>query len=495
MAQAPVSEKRNMANILIVDDDRLAREALVLQLTSMDHTAIVAETLSEGVNLIPLAPIDVVLLDVHLPDGDGLKALPSFRNAPSRPEVIIITGEGTARSAELAINNGAWDFLQKPLTKQEIQLQVTRALEYRVSKIEYQQKELVTLKRAQIIGDSAELTARLDLVAQCAASDANVLITGETGTGKEGFAQVIHQNSLVADNRFVVVDCTSLPEQLVESTLFGHIKGTFTGAETDRVGLVEQAHGGTLFLDEVGELPLSIQKKFLRVLQERCFKRVGGTREMKSDFRLVSATNRDLDKMVAKNQFREDLLYRLRTFHIDLPPLRSCKQDIRALMLFYIDQLCRQQGIENKGFVPEFVECLESYDWPGNVRELINTLEKAILADREASKLYPVHIPRRIRLKSIQSSLDQKRNGETSPDRSPSMQESESISIQLGAGNIDSLPPLKKLREEVIETTESTYLRRLTQHTDHDLAKISKISGLSKPRIYALLKKYNIDRK
>lgn len=482
-----------MANVLIVDDDRFVREALVIQLRQLQHASIEAETLEEGLGLILNETIDIVLLDVHLPDGDGLKVLPIFRRSPSKPEVIIITGEASAKSAELAINSGAWDYIEKPFSKQKLELQLTRALEYRFSKIENQKQSLVTLKRHKIIGDSPELSACLDLVAQCAGSNANVLITGETGTGKESFAKVIHQNSPSFENGFIVVDCAALPEHLVESTLFGHAKGAFTGANIDRIGLVKQAHDGTLFLDEVGELPLGLQKKFLRVLQERRFKPVGSTREVESNFRLIAATHRNLDEMVAQGRFREDLLYRLRTFYIDLPPLRSCVSDIRSLTLHYIDRLCGYQGIENKGFSPEFIECLEAYHWPGNVRELINTLEKAILADRDAPKLFPVHLPRRIRLKSIQSSLNHNHRKGQSSEVDINNKELDDLTSSLGS--MDSFPPLKQFREKIIEKVEHSYLKKLMPKADYDLTKVSEVSGLSKPRLYALLQKHCIARK
>lgn len=481
-----------MANILIVDDDPMIRNALVLQLTQLKHTVMVAETLADGIEMLPLAPFDIVFLDVNLPDGSGLELLPAIRQADSSPEVIIITGEGGAQSAEAAISSGAWDYLQKPLLRQEIELQLTRALDYRAIKKNERKPALMTLKRPQIIGSSPELNASLDLVAQCAGSDANVLITGETGTGKELFARVIHENSLAPECAFVVVDCAALPEQLVESVLFGHVKGAFTGADCKRDGLVKEADGGTLFLDEIGELPLSIQKKFLRVLQERRFKPVGSTQEIKSNFRLICATNRDLNKMVAEGLFREDLLFRLRTFSIELPPLRACKQDIRELVLYYIDHLCRHHGMENKGFVPEFVEALAVYDWPGNVRELISTLEKAILADREAPTLYPMHLPRNVRLNFIQSCIDEKRKAspESPPGVPPRHDESFSIPVRF----THPPPALKQLRDQVTEQLESIYLRRLMSHTQNDLDRVGQFSGLSKPRIYALLKKYDIPR-
>jgi two-component system NtrC family response regulator len=481
-----------MANMLIIDDDHLICKSLSIQLAQLQHSVLVAETLSEGLEMLPLAAFDIVFLDVNLPDGNGLDALPAVRQAASQPEVIIITGEGSAKGAELAIRTGAWDYLQKPLSQQEIELQLTRALDYRASKKGDREPALTTLKRPNIIGSSPELTASLDLVARCADSDANVLITGETGTGKELFARTIHDNGPSPASDFVVVDCAALPEQLVESVLFGHVKGAFTGANGQRDGLVKEADGGTLFLDEIGELPLSIQKTFLRVLQERRFKPVGGTREIESDFRLICATNRDLDAMVAENRFRKDLLFRLRTFHIDLPPLRRCKADIRALVLHYIDYLCRHHGLETKGFVPEFMETLAAYDWPGNVRELLNTLEKAILSDREAPTLFPMHLPRSVRLYYIQSCVEEKRQTalDAPPDASSRPPERFSITVSL----TDPPLTLKQARDQVTEELECAYLKHLMAHAQNDLKLVGKLSGLSRPRIYALLQKYHIPR-
>jgi two-component system NtrC family response regulator len=374
--------------------------------------------------------------------------------------------------------------------KQEIELQLTRALDYRAIKRNGSAPALTTLKRPKIIGSSPELNARLDLAAQCAGSDANVLISGETGTGKELFARVIHENSPACHNAFVVVDCAALPEQLVESVLFGHVKGAFTGADCKRDGLVKEADGGTLFLDEIGELPLSMQKKFLRVLQERRFKPVGSTQEIMSHFRLICATNRNLNKMVDEGLFRNDLLFRLRTFAIELPPLRACRQDIRELVLYYIDRLCQHHGVENKGFVPEFAQALAAYDWPGNVRELISTLEKAILADREAPTLFPMHLPRNVRLQAIRSHIDAKRT--TSPKASPEAGPRHAEKFSIPVRFTHPPPTLKQMRDQVTEQLETIYLKQLMSQTLNDLNRISQLSGLSKPRIYALLKKYEI---
>ena len=382
-----------MANILIVDDDHMIRNALAIQLTQLKHTVMVAETLSDGLEMLTVVAFDVVFLDVHLPDGSGLDILPVVRQSASNPQVIIITGEESAKGAELAIRTGAWDYLQKPLLKQEIELQLTRALDYRVSKKNDRKSVLVVLKRPNIIGNSFQLNSRLDLVAQCAASDANILITGETGTGKNLFARAIHDNGRSSQSNFVVVECAALPAKSMESALFGSVKGATTGVNDARDGLVKAADGGTLFMDEIGELPLSIQKKFLRLLQEGHFNPMGGTQEVKSNFRLICTTNRNLEAMVVEGRFRKDLLFRLQTFCIELPPLRLCKEDIRALVLHYVDHFCLHNALNNKGFTPEFMEALTTYDWPGNVRELIDTLETAVLADREAPTLFAMHLP------------------------------------------------------------------------------------------------------
>jgi two-component system NtrC family response regulator len=257
-----------MATILIIDDDHLMSETMTRMVRRLGHETLSGATLAEGLALAASHECDVVFLDVRLPDGNGLDALPRIDALPCHPEVIIMTGFGDPNGAELAIKSGAWDYIEKSSSVKEITLSLERALQYRQQKNAVTQNRTVAaLKRSQIIGNSPKLNACLDLVAQAAGSDVNVFITGETGTGKELFARAVHENSQRARGNFVVVDCTALPETLVESLLFGHEKGSFTGAEKSRDGLVRQAHCGTLFLDEVGELPLPLQKAFLRVLQ------------------------------------------------------------------------------------------------------------------------------------------------------------------------------------------------------------------------------------
>jgi two-component system NtrC family response regulator len=384
-----------MPQVLIIDDDPAVCQLLAAVTDKAGHETVRAHTAKEGLQALGKNRIGVVLLDVVLPDGNGLKLLPQIREISNAPEVIIITGNGDPDAAELAIKNGAWDYLIKPPKVENIILAVNRAMAYRFEKSASRQPKV--LKREDVIGNSAGLNALLERVAQAASVESNILITGETGTGKELVARVVHANSTRADQRFVVVDCAALPETLMESVLFGHVKGAFTGAEKEHEGLIRQAHGGTLFLDEIGELPLSAQKAFLRVIQERCFRQVSGRQEIQVNFRLIAATHRDLDAMATNGTFRKDLLFRLRSVCLEVPPLRRRKEDIKPLAVHHIHRLCDIYGAEVKGFSGDFIQALEQYKWPGNVRELLNSLEEALSVARGEPMLYPHHLPTRIR--------------------------------------------------------------------------------------------------
>jgi len=360
-------------------------------------------------------------------------------------------------------------------------LPLLRVLQYRENKNAASQP--IALNLDKIICSSPEMKRCLDVVAHAAISDANVLVTGETGTGKELFAWAIHNNSSRSDNNFVVVDCTVLPETLVESLLFGHEKGSFTGANVSKEGLIKQADGGTVFLDEVGELPVSVQKRFLRVLQERHFRPVGGKREIRSDFRLIAATNRDLEAMVEKGQFRKDLFFRIRSLFIELPPLKKRKDDIKELLIHYMTKLCEANNIATKGFSPDFIDALTGYEWPGNVRELINTLERVIAESLDAPILFPYHLPMNIRIKAKQSSLG-------------GVQSSLSLKSKSDLSGLSSkyMPSLKECRETGIAKIEKEYLEKLIAATKGDVRESGRVSGLSRSRLYGLLKKHNIER-
>jgi two-component system NtrC family response regulator len=461
-----------MGKILIIDDDEMMCERFSVLIESIGHDATCAFTLGQGLEKASSEDFDIVLLDVHLPDGNGLDAVEKIRETPSEPEVLIVTAFGDPDGAEFAIRSGAWDYIEKAPTEKEMILPLRRVLQYRKEKLS--KKPPVVLKTDGILGSSSKIRACLNLLAQASISDANVLITGETGTGKEIFARAIHDNSSRAPKNFVVVDCTALPETLIESVLFGHEKGAFTGADKAREGLIEQANGGTLFLDEVGELPLSTQKTFLRVLQDHKFRRVGGKEERKSNFRLIAATIRNLDEMTNNGDFREDLLFRLRSLTMNLPPLRERSEDIKELVIYHTDKLCDRYRMDPKGYSPDFFEALTSYNWPGNVRELVNALDAAIAVAGHDPKLFSKHLPTNMRIQMARDSI-----GKDSSD---------DCSLNLNLYSNGSLPKLREFRQAL----EKQYLQDLISLTRRDIKKACQISGISRSRLYELLTKHNI---
>ncbi len=463
-----------MATVLIIDDDKLIRDWIANVVSQLGHSSFYAHTLEEGLRKAQSEPFDIVFIDVRLPDGSGLDIIPKIKAARSSPEIIVITGLGDPDEAELAIQTGAWDYLEKPASFEAIKLPILRALEYRAER--KPGKPSIVLKRTGIIGDSQKITSCLELLAQAAGSNVNVLITGETGTGKELFAKAVHYNSSRAKRNFVVVDCTALPETLVESVLFGHAKGAFTGADRSQEGLIKQADGGTLFLDEIGELPFLVQKRFLRVIQEHRFRPVGGRQEIESDFRLVAATNRNLEDRVLLGRFREDLFFRLRTLIIELPPLRELLEDIKKLTVFYMNDSCERFGIVPKGASPEFWDIVTEYKWPGNVRELIQALEKALLSAKDEPMLFPKHLPTYIRIQVARSSFPKKPASQGKPEIRSS---------------VPKVPPkLKEIRKAAVSEAERQYLKDLISSVGGDNNKACRISGLSRSRFYTLLRKF-----
>ena len=467
-----------MANILIIDDDEMTSDMLSKLVRSLGHDTESAFTLKDGLQELLAKTFDVVLLDVGMPDGSGLDVLPKIREMSSPPEVIIITGAGDPDGAELAIKNGAWDYIEKPSSIKDMTLPLVRVLQYREEK--KSTKPLVALKRESIVGSSPQMKVCINFLAQASNSDASVLVTGETGTGKELFAWAIHNNSRFAKKNFVVVDCAALPETLVESVLFGHERAAFTGADKATEGLIKQADGGTLFLDEVGELSLSLQKAFLRVLQEHRFRPIGSKQEVESNFRLLAATNQDLGKMVQRGKFRNDLLFRLRTLTIEIPPLREHPDDIRELVLYHTAKLCENYGIGMKGFSPEFYDALTAYQWPGNVRELFNALERALAEARYDHTLFPKHLPPHIRIQIARTSVH----------KQGAVEKGMPASIHPHV----TLDKLAAVRENAINKVEQEYLQELMTLTDENIKQACQVSGLSRPRLYALLKKHNVIR-
>ncbi|MCT4535086.1 sigma-54 dependent transcriptional regulator [Halodesulfovibrio sp.] len=393
-----------MARVLIIDHDPVFSETLASIVTGLGHRSKQAKSLAEAFASGRKHDTDIVYLNTQLPDGNGLLAIAQLNAMRGHPEIIVMTGTPTPDGAEKAIRNGAWDYVEKQSAIDRMVLPLIRAIDYRGKRPA--RNGSVKLKRSGIIGNSAGIKKCLSLVAEAASSDASALLLGETGVGKEVFARAVHENSLRANGPFVAVDCASMSRTLASSILFGHQKGAFTGADKDREGLVAQAHNGTLFLDEVGELPLAMQKIFLRVLQEHRFRPVGARTEKTSDFRLICATNRNLDEMVARGTFRSDLLFRIRTVVMALPPLRDRTDDLPHLIEHYVKQLCGKYGMPAKGISPDLLDLAKEYSWPGNVRELIHTLERAVLAAKETPKIFSRHLPDHIRINIARAAAD-----------------------------------------------------------------------------------------
>ena len=457
-----------MAKILIIDDDRILAEMLSEQMVGSGHEAASAYNLTDGLALLRQSPFDVVLLDVQLPDGNGLEYIPTIAGLSTRPEVIIITGQGEADGAEKAVVSGAWSYIEKPYVIRELSLQLTRVLQYRKEKLKVATIP-VALKRDRIVGTSPAIRKCLDQVARAAATEVSVLVTGATGTGKELFARAIHDNGARAGHNFVVVDCAALPETLIESTLFGHVKGAFTNADSSQDGLVKHAHLGTLFLDEVGELPLSMQKTFLRLLQEHEYRPVGSTKHVYSDFRVVAATNRNLEECVEKGIFREDLLFRLQAFTIDLPELKMRKDDIRELVLHFVARLCQRYGMEIKGVAGDFIEALLAYDWPGNVRELYQTMEQVFTSPELGPTCFAIHLPEKFRVQQARAGIKSK--AAVLPEES------------------SLLPTWSAYKNKC----EFDYLRKLKIAAKGNVTEAARLSDISRTRLYQLFAKYGFE--
>jgi two-component system nitrogen regulation response regulator NtrX len=365
--------------ILIVDDESGIRQALKQVLEYEDLVVRVAASGGEAITLYPEYRPHLVFLDVKMAGLDGLETLTRLRDLDPKAQVVMISGHGTIATAVEATQRGAFDFLEKPLDTDRLLVTVRNALAHAELLDENTRLKEATESRFAMVGDSPALQTVRDLIAKVGPTSARVLITGDNGTGKELVARALHEASPRRDRPFVEVNCAAIPSELIESELFGHMKGSFTGAFADRAGKFEQADGGTLFLDEVGDMSLSAQSKLLRVLQEGVVTRIGGSKPIQVDVRVLAATNKDLDIEIAEGRFREDLLYRLNVVPIDVPPLRERTEDIPALVAFFAEQLASSAGVPGRKFADDAVRRLKSRSWPGNIRELRNAVERALI--------------------------------------------------------------------------------------------------------------------
>ena len=448
-----------VAAVLVVDDDDAFRGVLVAELTRMHFSAAGVATADEAIRYVAEHEPDVALLDLRLGGASGIDVLRRIRDTSPSTDVIILTGHGTIDTAVDAIRLGAFDYLAKPCPLDELDVRIRRALERQSL-----QRRATLLERgltppdlgSAFIGESPEFRRMLHLIDRVAPTDSTVLISGETGTGKEMVAKLLHARSARRNRPFVVVECASLHEALLQSELYGHERGAFTGAERAKPGLFEVAHGGTIFLDEIGEVSVATQVKLLRVLDTSTFRHVGGTHEIHVDVRVIAATNRDLPAMVRQGLFREDLYYRLSTVVLTLPPLRDRGPDIDLLARHFAVLLSERFGVE-KRVGDAALEVLRRHSWPGNVRELLHVIEAAIVVS-EGREILPDHLPVNVR----------------GPMRAQTGQ----------AAPHQGLPTLEELEQAHIETA----LRASHGHRGH----AARVLGISERNLYRKLRTYGL---
>jgi DNA-binding NtrC family response regulator len=455
--------------ILIVDDERIIIDSCLRILRNDDYQLEAVQDGLEALRKIDENQYDIVILDIMMPKIDGLEVLRRVREGHPDIDVIMITGLSQIETAVKSMKLGAFDYLPKPFDPDELKLVVHRALERRrllAENLNLKTEVGAKYRFENVIGASPQMQSVFRLLAKCAPTNSTVMLTGESGTGKELIARAIHYNSLRKDKPFVAVDCNALSENLLESELFGHVKGAFTGAVANKKGMLDIADGGTLFLDEIGNISLATQAKLLRVIQEREFRAVGDTRTQTANFRLITATNKDLKAMVADGRFREDLFYRINIFPIRVPPLRERRDDIPALAFHFLAVANEELAKKVTEFSEGAMAVLMNYDWPGNVRELENIVQRAVIltTDTVIRRAHLINIDER----SPGPALDIPRTGE-------------------------ELKQVKKLaREKSVENIEKLFVLDALKRNDWNATRSAEETGMQRANFQALMKKYNI---
>jgi DNA-binding NtrC family response regulator len=465
--------------VLVVDDDALVRA--VLEETLRDEGYAV-ETVGDGqaaLEILASRDVDIVLLDLNMPKVSGLNVLSALPSLHTDAQIIVLTAFGTVESAVDAMKAGAYDFLKKPWQEAALLHVVDRAMKDLRTR-----RELARVRNrardgglADIIGRSLPMERVFRLVERVAPTRATVLVTGETGTGKELVARAIHDLSPRADKPFVAVNCSALPETLLEAELFGHARGSFTGAVQSRRGLIEEASGGTLFLDEISTLSEDIQVKLLRVLEDRRVQRIGSNNPVSVDFRLIAATNRDLARLVADGQFREDLYFRLDVFPIVVPPLRERRDDIPLLASHFLARYAEEHGLEPPRLRPGTLARMSAYDWPGNVRELENLVERTVVMAK-ASTVGVQELPRAIRLSVLPKTPEEKRAARDT--------------VVSHAAVDGDIPPPGSSRADHLRAMEKEELRRALEATGWVIARAAKILGWTPRQVAYKMKKHSL---
>jgi two-component system NtrC family response regulator len=447
--------------ILVIDDDESLRRVLEYNLAQEGYAVLTAGSGEQGLELLKKEGADLVVTDVRMPGMDGLHVLEGVRKVDPNIQVIILTAFGTIEMAVEAMKAGAFHYISKPFNRDELKLTIKKALQ-----LKELERENVALRQEltertgldSIVAESPQMSQVLELVVRVAPTETTVLILGESGTGKELIARAIHGRSPRARGPFIAVNCAAIPENLLESELFGHVKGAFTGAIRDRVGKFEAAEGGTVFLDEIGEMRPDLQVKILRVLEERALERVGDNKLIRVDVRVLAATNKDLAKAIQTGEFREDLYYRLNVVPLAIPPLRERRQDIRPLAQLFLKRLGASPRLT---IAPEAFRALETYEWPGNVRELENALERAMIFHRE-DVITPADLPDAI--------------------RAPKAREATGLSVSLPEAGLS----LEGVEKELI-------LRALEKH-DWNQSRAARYLGITRHTLLYRIEKHSIAR-
>jgi len=449
--------------MLVVDDEKLIRRWLTEALKAVGYAVEGASSGSEALRLAERTQAGLVLLDLKLPDSSGLELLPRFHEIDSDIIVVIVTAYGDISTAVEAVKAGAYDFLEKPVDLDKLKIVIEKGLETRLLR-----QQLAALREqhrwmfanVELVGRSPALQEVVEMVEKVAPTDSPVLLQGESGTGKDLVARAIHARSLRHGNAFVEINCTALPEHLAESELFGHERGAYTDARERKKGLVELADGGTLFLDELGDMPLSLQAKLLRFLEDRKIKRVGGMKDIPVDSRVIGATNRDMEGMVADGTFRSDLYFRLHVVPIAIPPLRERSEDVAPLAAHFVAQLSQDLRRRPTVLTQEALAVLEAYDWPGNVRQLKNVLERVMILE-DASEILPRHLP---------------------PE------------ILAGRGNVSGADRILPLPSEGVklEEVERDLIEQAMTRTDGNVTKAATLLGISRDTLRYRLEKHGI---
>jgi DNA-binding NtrC family response regulator len=468
--------EKTTAKVLVIDDERSVCVTCKRVLETEGHT--VEFTLSglEGIRMATQGDHDVVLLDLKMPDISGMEALEQIRRERPDLTVVIITGYATIQTSIEAVRKGAFDYIPKPFTPEELTLALQKALEDRRirSENEYLKQELTALRKGTpIIGRSRSMEDIVHQVLKIAPTDFTVTIYGESGTGKDLIAQAIHENSRRADRPLVGVDLSALSPSLLESELFGHVKGAFTGATQNRPGYFALANGGTLFLDEVANISLELQGKLLRVLESRKVRPVGSEREQEVDVRVITATNRDLFQLVEEGKLREDLYYRFNVIPMIVPPLRDRTEDIPLLAAHFLEEARKRSGTKIRGFASQTMAKLLAYHWPGNVRELRNVVERMV-ATSEGDLILPEHLPSTIHGRAA-----------------PTAEAADAI-----PATVEELKRVKRhLKETVFDEIEKRFVLHALERADWNVTRAAQLVGMARPNFHTLMRRYGIKSK